>query len=148
MNRQRLARRAETRFTCIPICALVMAAAAIPARAECSAQTLRGEYVLAGRGYIEPGDPGVQRAHRGLLVFDGAGNVSGKQSSSRGGKIGHEKLQGTYTLGADCSGTMVFGSVAKPGAQIHWDVYVTQDGKTGEMLRTDDGSMAVRSFQK
>jgi hypothetical protein len=118
------------------------------AQGQCSAQTLKGQYVLAGRGYIEPGDPGVQRVHRGLLVFDGAGNVSGKQSSSRAGKIGHEKLQGTYTLDADCSGTMTFGSVAKPGAQIHWDVYVTQDGKTGEMLRTDDGSMAVRSFQR
>jgi len=115
---------------------------------QCSAQTLRGKYILAGRGYMEPGDPGVQRVHRGLLVFDGVGNVSGKQSSSRAGKIGHEKLQGTYTLDADCSGTMTFASVAKPGAHIHWDVYVTQDGKTGEMLRTDDGSMAVRSFHR
>jgi len=43
---------------------------------------------------------------------------------------------------------MTFASVAKPGAHIHWDVYVTQDGKTGEMLRTDDGSMAVRSFHR
>ncbi len=118
------------------------------AQEQCSVQTLKGQYVLAGRGFIEPGDPGVQRVHRGLLIFDGAGKVSGKQSSSRGGKIGHEKLQGTYTLSADCSGTMTFGSVAKPGAQIHWDVYVTQDGKSGQMLRTDDGSMAVRSFQK
>ena len=86
--------------------------------------------------------------HDGLLVFDGAGKVSGKQSSSRGGKIGREKLQGTYTLDADCSGTMTFGSVANPGGQIHWDVYVTQDGKTGHMMRMDDGSMAVRTFEK
>jgi hypothetical protein len=107
-----------------------------------------GQYVFTGRGFIEPGDPGVPRVHYGVLVFDGAGKVSGKQSSSRGGKIGREKLQGTYTLDADCSGTMTFGSVAKPGAQIHWDVYVTQDGKTGHMIRTDDGSMAVRNFEK
>ena len=125
-----------------------LTAIANSAQGQCSSQTLKGPYVLAGRGYIEPGDPGVQRVHRGLLVFDGAGNVTGKQSSSRAGKIGHEKLQGTYTLDTDCSGTMSFGSVAKPGAQIHWDVYVTQDGRMGEMLRTDDGSMAVRSFQK
>ena len=78
------------------------------AQEECTVQTLRGKYILAGRGYMEPGDPGVQRVHRGLLVFDGVGNVSGKQSSSRAGKIGHEKLQGTYTLDADCSGTMTF----------------------------------------
>ena len=118
------------------------------AQAQCSPQLLKGQYLFTGRGYIEPGDPGVQRVHRGLLAFDGEGKVSGKQSSSRGGKIGHEKLQGTYTLDADCSGTMTFGSVANPGAQIHWDVYVSQDGKTGHMIRTDDGSMAIRSFER
>ena len=127
---------------------IMLAAVADPAEAECSAQTLKGHYLLSGRGYIEPGDPGVQRVHRGFLIFDGAGKVSGKQSSSRGGKIGREKLQGTYTLDADCSGTMTFGSVANPGSQIHWDVYVSQDGKTGHMIRMDEGSMAVRSLEK
>lgn len=116
------------------------------AQASCSASTLKGEYLFTGRGYIEPGDPGTQRVHRGMLVFDGAGKVTGKQSSSRGGKIGHEKLQGTYVLEADCSGTMTFGSVANPGGQIHWDVYVSPSGNTGNMIRTDEGSMAVRSF--
>lgn len=118
------------------------------AQAQCSPQMLKGQYLFAGRGYIEPGDPGVQRVHRGFLVFDGEGKVSGKQTSSRAGKIGHEKLQGAYTLDSDCSGTMTFGSVANPGGQIHWDVYISQDGKTGHMIRTDDGSMAVRSFEK
>jgi hypothetical protein len=118
------------------------------AQTQCSTQILKGQYIFAGRGFIEPGEPGVERVHRGVLVFDGTGNVSGKQSSSRAGKIGHEKLQGTYKLDADCTGTMTFGSVANPGGQIHWDVYATQDGRTGHMIRTDDGSMAVRSFEK
>ena len=118
------------------------------AQTQCSTQILKGQYIFAGRGFIEPGEPGIERVHRGVLVFDGTGNVSGKQSSSRAGKIGHEKLQGTYKLDADCTGTMTFGSVANPGGQIHWDVYATQDGRTGHMIRTDDGSMAVRSFEK
>jgi hypothetical protein len=118
------------------------------AQTQCSTQILKGQYIFAGRGFIEPGEPGVERVHRGVLVFDGTGNVSGKQSSSRAGKIGHEKLQGTYKLDADCTGTMTFGSVANPGGQIHWDVYATQDGRTGHMIRTDNGSMAVRSFEK
>jgi hypothetical protein len=136
--------------TIAPLLSLVIAFSPLSAWAQthCSLQTLKGQYLLSGRGYIEPGDPGVQRVHRGLLVFDGAGNVTGKQSSSRGGKIGHEKLQGTYTLDADCSGTMTFGSVANPGGQIHWDVYVSQSGNAGNMLRTDEGSMAVRSFSR
>jgi hypothetical protein len=35
-----------------------------------------------------------------------------------------------------------------PGGQIHWDVYVTNDGKKGHMIRMDEGNMAVRSFEK
>jgi len=86
--------------------------------------------------------------HYGIFVFDGAGKLSGKQSSSRGGKIGREKLEGTYTLDADCSGTITFGFVLKPDSQTQWDIYVAKDGKTGHMIRMDDGSMAVRSFEK
>ena len=118
------------------------------AQKQCTTGTLRGQYVFTGRGFIEPVEPGVQRMHYGIFVFDGAGKLSGKQSSSRGGKIGREKLEGTYTLDADCSGTMTFGFPLKPGSQTHWDIYVTEDGKTGHMIRMDDGAMAVRSFEK
>lgn len=76
------------------------------AQKQCTTGTLRGQYVFTGRGFIEPIEPGVQRMHYGIFVFDGAGKLSGKQSSSRGGKIGREKLEGTYTLDADCSGTI------------------------------------------
>ena len=95
---------------------------------NCSAQTLNGEYIFAGRGFIEPGEPGVQRV--------------------RSGNISRDRLQGTYALDANCSGTATFGSVAKPGSQIHWDLYVARGGKIGHMVRMDDGSMAVRTFQK
>ena len=115
---------------------------------DCSTGTLKGQYVFTGRGFIEKLEPGVQRMHYGVFIFDGAGKFTGKQSSSRGGKIGREKLAGTYTMEADCSGTMSFGSYLNPGGQIHWDVYVTGDGRKGHMIRMDEGNMAVRSFEK
>jgi hypothetical protein len=115
---------------------------------ECTTNTLKGQYVFLGRGFIEKLDPGVQRMHYGVFIFDGAGKFTGKQSSSRGGKIGREKLAGTYTMDNDCSGTISFGSYLNPGGQIHWDVYVTSDGKKGHMIRMDEGNMAVRSFEK
>jgi hypothetical protein len=118
------------------------------AQEQCTTQKLQGQYVFVGRGFIEAADPGVQRNHYGVFVFDGSGKFTGKQSSSRGGKIGREKLEGTYTLAADCSGTMTFGSYSNPGAQIHWDIYVTKDGSKGHMIRMDEGNMAVRSFEK
>ena len=127
---------------------IAMTPAAGFAQEQCNTQKLQGQYVFVGRGFIEAADPGVQRHHYGVFIFDGSGKFTGKQSSSRGGKIGHEKLAGTYTLEADCSGTMTFGSYVNPGKQIHWDIYVTADGRKGHMIRVDEGNMAVRSFEK
>ena len=77
-----------------------------------------------------------------------AGKFTGKQSSSRGGKIGREKLEGAYTLDADCTGTMTFGGIMDPSRNVHWDLYVTEDRKRGHMIRMDEGNMAVRSFER
>jgi hypothetical protein len=118
------------------------------AQERCTVGALQGSYVFTGRGFIEPGEPGIQRVHYGIFVFDGTGKFSGKQSSSRGGKIGREKLQGAYTLEADCTGTMTFESVVNLGSQLHWDLYLTEDHKRGHIIRMDEGSMAVRSFEK
>jgi hypothetical protein len=118
------------------------------AQEQCGAATLQGQFVFTGRGFIEAVEPGIQRVHYGIFVFDGAGKLTGKQSSSRGGKIGREKLQGTYTLDADCTGTMTFGLIPERGSQTHWDLYVTDDHKRGHIIRMDEGSMAVRSFEK
>jgi hypothetical protein len=43
---------------------------------------------------------------------------------------------------------MTFGSILKPGSQTHWDLYVSEDHKRGNINRMDEGSMAVRSFEK
>jgi hypothetical protein len=80
------------------------------------------------------------------FVFDGAGKLTGKQSSSRGGKIGREKLEGSYTLDADCTGTLTLGGIL--AGQTHWDLYVTEDRKRGHIIRMDEGNMAVRSFER
>ena len=118
------------------------------AEEQCTTQKLQGQYVFFGRGFIEAAEPGVQRNHYGVFVFDGSGKLTGKQSSSRGGKIGREKLEGTYTLDADCSGTMSFAFYNNPRSLTHWDIYVTKDGTKGHIIRMDEGSMAVRSFEK
>ena len=118
------------------------------AEEKCTVGTLKGQYVFTGRGFIEALEPGVQRMHYGFFNFDGSGKFTGKQSSSRGGKIGREKLEGTYTLESDCSGTMSFSFVGNPRSETHWDFYVTRDGRKGQMIRMDEGNMAVRSFEK
>src|SRR5258707_7426441 len=118
------------------------------AQAPCSTAMLQGQFVFTGRGFIEAAEPGIQRVHYGIFVFDGAGKLTGKQSSSRGGRIGRENLQGTYTLDADCTGTMGFGLITERAGRTRWDLYVTEDHKRGHIIRMDEGSMAVRSFEK
>jgi hypothetical protein len=119
------------------------------ANADCSPSTLQGRYIFSGRGFIEPLAPNVQRVHAGYYVFNGAGAVSGKETSSRGGHIAREQaLQGKYTPGADCSGTMTMTSLFDPKLQTHYDIFVSDDGRRANMIRTDAGSMAVRSLEK
>ena len=127
---------------------LALSASASAAEATCNLGALQGQFVFTGRGFIEAVQPGVQRMHYGIFVFDGTGKFSGKQSSSRGGKIGREKLEGSYTLDADCTGTMIFGGIMNPLSNVHWDLYLTEDRKRGHIIRMDEGNMAVRSFEK
>ena len=128
--------------------AIGIIAASLPAQTQssCNLETLKGRYVFTGRGFIEAVQPGIPRVHYGFFEFDGAGKLSGKQSSSRGGKIGRENLQGTYTVDADCTGTITLGGIV--GSATHWDVYLAEDRKRGHMIRMDEGNMAVRSFEK
>ena len=128
--------------------ALPLVSGTAAAQEKCSSETLKGRYVFVGRGFIEALEPGVQRMHFGYFMFDGAGQLSGKQSSSRGGRIGRESLEGTYTLAGDCSGMMSFRFVGNPQSETHWDLYVSSEGKRGNIIRMDEGSMAVRSFEK
>jgi hypothetical protein len=107
------------------------------AQQECSVAKLQGRYVFSGHG---------ANLHYGVFDFDGAGKVSGRQTSLRDNVAQREILQGAYTLDADCTGTMIFEG--QPGGAAHWDVFVTRDGKKGNMIRTDSLAMGVRTFEQ
>lgn len=104
---------------------------------QCSAAKLQGRYVSSGQGI---------NLHYGALDFDGAGKFRGKQTSLRHAIAQRENLSGTYTLDADCMGTMILEG--QLGGTAHWDVFVTQDGKKGRMIRTDSGATGVRTFEQ
>jgi hypothetical protein len=137
------------RISCLASLAISYLLTLSLAHAECSPSALRGQYIFTGRGFIEPLAPTVQRVHAGIYLFDGASNVSAKETSSRGGHVVQgQTLNGSYTLNADCSGTMTFGSLADPKLQTHYDIFVTEDGRKASMIRTDPGSMALRTLEK
>jgi hypothetical protein len=115
----------------------------------CAPNTLTGQYIFLGRGFLEPLSPTVQRVHAGIYVFDGVANVLGRETSSRGGNVSREqKLTGTYTLNADCSGSITMISLFDPKLSTHYDIFVTDDGRKANMIRTDPGSMAVRTIER
>jgi len=116
----------------------LIAPIAYGAQEQCSAAKLQGHYVFTGQGI---------NLHYGAFDFDGAGKFQGKQTSLRKTSIHqHENLSGTYTLEADCTGTMTLEG--QLGGTAHWDVFVTQDGKKGRMIRTDSGATGVRTFEQ
>ena len=118
-------------------CSLLIAPTAHGATQTCSVEKLQGRYVFTGQG---------TNLHYGAFDFDGAGKFSGKQTSLRHSIAQREILSGTYAIDQDCTGTMTLAG--QPGGTAHWDVFVTQDGKKGRMIRTDSGVTGVRTFEQ
>jgi hypothetical protein len=116
---------------------LLLSPISYAAQEQCSAAKLQGRYVVTGHG---------MNLHYGALDFDGAGKFRGKQTSLRHAVAQRENLSGTYTLDADCTGTLTLEG--QLGGTAHWDVFVTQDGKKGRMIRTDSGATGVRTFEQ
>lgn len=117
---------------------LLISPTAYGASQACSAGRLQGHYVFTGQG---------TNLHYGAFDFDGAGKFLGKQTSLRyKTSLQRESLNGTYTLDADCTGTMTLEG--QLGGTAHWDVFVTGDGKKGRMIRTDSGTTGVRTFEQ
>jgi hypothetical protein len=104
----------------------------------CTVEKLKGRYVFSGQG---------TNLHYGALDFDGNGKFRGKQTSVRQTPVNQrETLSGAYTLDADCTGVMVMEG--QLGGTAHWDIFVTEDGKKGRMVRTDAGTSGVRTFEQ
>ena len=119
-------------------CSLLIAPIARGAQPACSVEKLQGRYVFTGQGI---------NLHYGAFDFDGTGKFLGKQTSLRNKPSRQrEALSGTYTLDADCTGTMTLEG--QLGGTAHWDVFVTSDGKKGRMIRTDSGATGVRTFEQ
>ena len=108
------------------------------AATDCSISKLEGRYVFNGQG---------TNLHYGIFNFDGSGKFAGTQTSLRQARgPARETLVGTYSINADCTGTMIMDG--QPGGTAHWDIFVTSDGKKGRMIRTDAGVRGIRTFEQ
>ena len=104
-------------------------------RAKCSKATLKGTYLFAEDGVEIKGNSDQRPfAIAGYDVFDGNGEVKGVASGNSNGEVFRkEPFTGTYTVKANCTGTVTFTG----GAAIHGDIFIAPDGSKFAFVRTD-----------
>ena len=90
----------------------------------CSNASLQGSFGYSSTGtlldsYVPPPFAGPF-AEVGRQTFDGKGNTSGTATISSNGNINRVTIQGTYTVNADCTGSMTL-FIPDFGATVHAD---------------------------
>ena len=101
-------------------------------RAKCSKATLKGTYLFAQNGVEIKGNEQRPFAIAGYDVFDGNGEVKGRASgNSNGETFRNSSLSGTYSVKANCTGTVTF----RDGTR--YDMFIAPDGSKFAFVRTN-----------
>ena len=113
------------------------------ARAKCSKATLDGTYLFAFDGVeIKGNDEQVHFAIAGYAVFDGNGKAKGVDSSNFNGEVTRkEPDSATYTVKADCTGTVTF----RDDSQI--DVFIAPDGSMFTFVQVKPSKVVGAGFE-
>jgi hypothetical protein len=120
-------------------------AVASPASAgdQCSLATMKGAYLYAQDGIIlgKLAHKNQPFAQAGREYFDGKGGMSGIYSGNFNGIITRGNYKGTYTMEANCSGTVIFEDDRKVVSR--YDIYATQGGSEFVFVQTDSSSITA-----
>ena len=110
---------------------------------KCSVATLHGTYLFAFNGVeIQGNDEQVPFAFAGYAVFDGNGKEKGVASSNFNGEVTRkEPVSATYTVKADCTGTVTY----RDGSQI--DVFIAPDGSIFTFIQTKPSELVGSEFE-
>jgi hypothetical protein len=101
-------------------------------RAKCSKATLKGTYLFAQNGVEIKGNDQRPFAIAGYDVFDGNGEVKGLASANFNGQtFRNEPLPGTYSVKANCTGTITFTNGTR------YDTFIAPDGSKFAFVRTN-----------
>jgi hypothetical protein len=111
-------------------------------RAKCSVATLKGTYLFAQNGVEIKGNEQRPFALAGFDVFDGDGGVKGVASGNFNGEVFRkDPFTGTYTVKANCTGTVTFRGVG--GATTQGDIFIAPDGSKFAFVGTDPESVGA-----
>jgi len=105
----------------------------------CNAATFTGAYGYTMSGFVyDARGNAYDLANAGRLVADGNGGFTGADTFSFDGTIIKRKLTGTYTINADCTGSIVvqFDTGAVTGTN-HGDIVAVSNAREINFIQTD-----------
>ena len=107
-------------------------------RPKCSEATLKGTYLFAQNGVRIKGDEQRPFAIAGYDVFDGQGELKGLASGNFNGQtFRNDRFTGTYTVKANCTGTLTFTDGTR------YDIFIAPDGSKFAFVGTDPESVGA-----
>jgi hypothetical protein len=107
---------------------------------QCSNTSLHGGYGFHGIATIAPA--GTPRAILGLFTLDGKGTFSSTLTVNDNGVIRRTIDSGTYTVNADCTGTILPVS----GGAV--EIVVVDSGREFYQMRTDPSAIVLYGVTK
>ncbi len=115
------------------------------AQYACSNASVSGAYSYSITGYLDSNSTLTLVADAGLLTSDGNGNVSGSDSISETGVVQSRMLSGYYSVGTDCTGSIVLGDSL--GNAYHFDLFVGDGGNHIAFIQTNNGAVTSGEAQ-
>ena len=110
--------------------------------AKCSEATLDGMYLFAFDGSTIEGKDQGPFAVAGYDVFDGNGHGKSVDSFNFNGQVGRKHHNSsTYTVKADCTGTVTYGG----GVQV--DLFIAPDGSMYTWVQVKPKSEVTSAFE-
>lgn len=115
---------------------------------SCSNSSLNGAYAYALQGatFDTNGNETADVASAGRIVFDGAGKLSGADWFSKNGVAAARTYTGTYTLGADCTGSLQVALTGSPAVPRH--IALADGGKQVMVIQINNGPVVSGTFVK
>jgi hypothetical protein len=127
------------------LASLVFLSEARPAAAKsgCTTKDVNGNYDYTVTGTAIGTGP---IAAVGLVSTDGSGNLSAVETDAINGTIIRRTVTGTYTVNANCTGTVTFTD--NFNQTTHLDIVIGDDSRGIRFIQTDPGNVVTGSASK
>jgi hypothetical protein len=118
---------------------------------ECSKANVHGIFGYSSTGTLldsyVPAPYAGPFGEVGRQAFDGRGNTSGTATTSSNGNIAPVTFAGTYTVNADCTGSMTL-NVSPFESTVHAAFVIDEEGVELRAIGTDSGLIETRVYRK